>query len=462
MSAEHQPLPVSLDAERAVLGGVMLDPSQMAHADVVILEAEDFHSGKHQVLWRELQRRDREGLSLEMPAVVEDLAGTKLVDQVDGLAYVASLPDSVPTVEYVPTAARKVRDLATRRLMYRQGVSLMAAACDRNKTLDEVSDLASKASMLLSERDKRGEWSGYADIVDEVYDEIEQNAKLERLPQVGLPCGPLARLCVMERGDVWAVAARTRMGKTGFALGVAEHMARAGHGVAIVSLEMTKAKLVRRRVSRHTALPTQTLRRGRHADGGSLLASEWERIHEASSLLSELPIVIDDGGGLTPQDIRSRCYQAQRQLANRGTPLACVIVDHLGLVKTQGSSPYERATVAADEMQALAKRLNVLVIEVVQLSRGAEGRWPRIEDLRDSGKIEENARGIIQLYRPAEGRQGIEAERWQGYGVAIVSKQNDGETGHIWLDWLTVSGSWGDRELGATELPGTEIPGMAS
>lgn len=430
---ENRPLPQSPDSERTIIGCVMLDGSLMQSPEVAALEPGDFWSDKHAALWAILRDMDSRGRRIEMVTVVDEVVSRGEAHEVGGLSYITKLPDLVPSVEIAPHCARIVRSRATQRALIRAAVTLTERAYDSTLTMEELADVAAAPQKAIEGRTGVGAWADALALSTDVYQDIE--ARMGRNTRGGLPIGPEAGMCWLEAGQCWVLAGRPAMGKTGLALQWALSVARAGIGVGYYSLEMPKQTLTRRLVCEMAGVSATMAR------DGQIDARQLASIRDAADTLSGLPLHMDDTPGLSVQDLRARTSVLARNCDHAGTPLGLIVIDHVGHVRAKGEKRYEQATAVANGLLAAAKHMNVCILQLVQLNRQTANRAgyrPAMSDLRDTGAWEENARGIVLLHRPGyyDGKHPR-----AGYGEAIVAKQNDGETGSLWMPWE--AGAWG-------------------
>lgn len=446
-----KPLPQSLESERDLIGAVMLAPDVLDLAEVARLAPSDFMSEKHGRLWRLiLGMADRE-VGLSVVHVCNAVMDQGIAEQVGGIAYVASLPDAVPSIEIAGYHARRVAADAVRRRVIQQSTETIAAAYNSGLDIADLVTVAQRPVATLERGMGSGSWAAVRDVVEQVYIETEQRVA-NGGAEPGIWAGPISRLACFMRGDMWSWGGRTGMGKTAAVL-TAARLAAEGNphdpdtepvAVGIFSLEMGKLKLATRLAAGLAKIPVERIRTG------DLSRADLRDLRDAADHIGRLPIYIDETPGLTPQDIRARAHQLKVRAKADGHDLGIVVVDHLGLVKSKGHDLRERTTDAANEMLALAKRVDACVWQVVQLNRGPEHREnhrPKLSDIREAGQVEENSRGIIFVHREAYYSDNPHAHPMAGFGEWIIGKQNDGATGSMHMEWLGPSASWGSVEV---------------
>ena len=440
--------PADLQAEAHLLGALMLD----GRGDIIdevatILRPEDLFSDRHKALLRLMLARREAGRAVDLVVLVPAIIAAGMVEEVGGIAYVASLPDHAPVPEYAPALARSIRDHADRRAWAQRGIEL------REQALDPSTDptaLAGQVDRWAGQGADRGQEA--PTMVDLTCAVLERTEALHRrevasgLP--GLP-GTLARLLRLPRGQQTVMAARPAMGKSALATTVAVRAAEAGHGVAVFSLEMDAADVVSR-----MAAAAGRVNLGGMLEG-NLDAGQWDALHTTLERLSRLPIVIRDDREVTVETIRRQARQAKRKMAIQGVTLGLVIVDYVGLVQaTDGrESRQQQLAHVSRSLRAMAKDLDVHVILLSQLNRQCEQRAdkrPMLSDLREAGDLEQDADAVVLLYRDEVYTE--HHSRYPGLGEAIVAKNRHGATGTAFLRWDGPTVAWGDEVLDARRV----------
>jgi replicative DNA helicase len=437
MSGEAEsarPLPRSLEAERAVLGGLMLEPAKMSEVAEIVTE-EDFYPEGHQLIFKVMKEMSERGSPTEMVAVVDALSRSGRIDMVGGISYVSALPDNVPSTANIEYYARVVKERSLSRKLIASAREISSEAFGGQKELAELLDFAEKSIFDVTQLRQRADWARISQVVDGEIMRI-QDLSTRRGEVSGVSTGfvDLDRMLAgLHPSDLVVLAARPAMGKTALVLSIARRVAgdMAGqplHGVGIFSLEMSKGQLATRLLCSEARVDAGKVRTG-------FLSREhdWPRLTEAAERLYHLPIYIDDTPGVTPQEVRTRA----RRLKAQDPSLALIIVDYIGLM---GGDPKvsreQQVSMSSRALKGLAKELGVTVICLSQLNRGVENRNPKIPqlaDLRESGAIEQDADVILFIYRdeyynPDSPKKG-EAE-------IIIAKQRNGPTGSVDLAFL--------------------------
>jgi replicative DNA helicase len=381
------------DAERAVLGSILLDPNAVDIA-AGLLTPEDFSRQHYGRIFKcALGLRDS-GVTVEQIALLGELERQGVAQTPQQVGDVIGLINAVPSVVMVEDYARQVEELAVRRRLLaagRQVTALAQKAKDAQSALAQAQDTVSR----VAQRKGTTRFNGLENIMITFYDRLAAVSQGDG-PAVGIPTGftDLDRATGgLQRGDLFLLAARPSLGKTSLALSICLHAARQGHPSAIVSLEMGQQSLANRLVSMVATVDGSRLRNGWLKD------EEFQRVSKATGDLARLPIHIDDTAGLTAADMRWRVSQLQ---ARHGTEL--VVLDYLQLM--HGSGGKDGRTNEVGEIsracKAVARDLNVAFIAVSQLNRQVEqraGGRPMLSDLRDSGQLEQDADVVLFLHR---------------------------------------------------------------
>jgi len=392
--------PHSVEAEQAVLGGLMLDTAAWDQvADAV--RTEDFYRPDHRLVFEAIGALASESKPCDVVVVSQFLERNGRLEDAGGLAYLVRLANDTPTAANVRAYAEIVRERALLRRLISVGGDIAASVfAGEGQTARELVDRAERAVFEIAEQGARGREGAVAirtllpAVIDRI-DEWHNNPNALR----GLPSGfaDFDRITGgMRPGDLIIVAGRPSMGKTTLAVNMAEYVAvhpdfRAS--VAVFSMEMPSEQVITRMLSSIGHVPLASLRSGRISD------EDWVRITGATSQLSEARIFVDETAGLTPTELRARARRVKREHG-----LDLIVVDYLQLMQVPGTKE-NRATEIAEisrSLKALAKELSVPVIALSQLNRSVEQRQdkrPVMSDLRESGALEQDADMILLIYR---------------------------------------------------------------
>ncbi|GAA5346708.1 replicative DNA helicase [Planifilum fimeticola] len=420
--------PHNLEAEQAVLGAILMDP----HALTLVAERlrpDDFYRQGHQRLFQAMLNVAERGEPVDLVTVSEELQKTKQLEEVGGVSYLTELADSVPTSAHADHYARIVEEKAILRRLIRTATQIATSGYTGGDDVAEIIDDAERKILDISQRRIRKAFLPIRDILMDTYERIEQMHENQG-ELTGIPTGfpDLDRMTSgLQRSDLIILAARPSMGKTAFALNLAQNVAlHAGETVAIFNMEMPAIQLVQRMLSAEGNIDAQVFRTG------NLGEEDWEKLTMAIGTLAEVPIFIDDTPGLTVFDIRAKLRRLQ---AEHG--LGLVVIDYLQLIRGRGGeSRQQEISEISRSLKLLARELNVPVIALSQLSRAVEQRQdkrPMLSDLRESGSIEQDADIVAFLYR--DDYYDEESER-KNIMEVIIGKHRNGPVGKVELLFL--------------------------
>jgi replicative DNA helicase len=430
--------PHSLEAEQSVLGGLLLDN---AAADKIgdILSAEDFYNDAHRSLYGAMMTLIADNKPADVVTVAEALVSVKKLEYVGGMAYLGALVDNVPTAANIRRYAEIVRERAIlRRLIAAGGEIADTAYNPLGRSVREILDQAETRVFEIAEHGARGQ-QGFVELqplLTQVVERIEVLYKRDNPSDVtGVPTGfaDLDRMTSgFQEGDLIVIAGRPSMGKTAFALNIAEHIALSSKvklPVGLFSMEMGATQLAMRLIGSVGRLDQHKIRTGQ------LTSDDWERLSEALGRLSDAAIHVDETAALNALELRARARRLARQY---GGKLGAIVVDYLQLMQAvaQGENRATEISEISRSLKALAKELKVPVLALSQLNRSLEQRpnkRPIMSDLRESGAIEQDADVILFIYRDE-----VYNEDTPDKGVAeiIVAKQRNGPIGTIRLAFL--------------------------
>jgi len=422
--SDHLP-PQNLDAEEAILGGILLDPEAISRvADLIRPEA--FYISAHQEIYRAALALQSQGRPTDLMSLTAWLKDRQLLDKVGGQSKLVQLIDRTVSAVNIDQYASLVMDKYVRRKLIQAGNEISHLGHDATLALEDVLDRCEqKVFGVTQDRPQQG-LMATADILTHTFSDIESRSLGMVLP--GLSCGFYdldAMTQGFQRSDLVIVAGRPSMGKTSFTMNIARNIA-AYHKlpVAIFSLEMSKEQLVQRLLASEVRVESGRLRAGR------ISQQEWEPLGHAISTLSQLPIFIDDTPNISVTEMRSK---ARRLQAEQGGALGLVLLDYLQLMEGGGDNRVQELSKVTRSLKGLARELNVPVIALSQLSRSVESRTnkrPMMSDLRESGAIEQDADLIMMLYRD-EYYNPDTPDR--GIAEVIIVKHRNGPVGTVKL-----------------------------
>ena len=422
--------PHSIEAEESVLGGVLLDNGAIDRA-LEILTPDDFYREAHRKIMRAMIDLNQRGEPVDLVTLSEGLKTHGDLQDVGGAAYLAELAEKVPTAANVAYYARIVREKAIVRSLIHTATEIATAGYESRGDVDRFLDDAEHKIFEISERKVKPAFFRIRDIMVDSMKAIEQLYERKELV-TGIPTGfdDLDRITAgLQPADLIIVAGRPSMGKTAFALNLAEHAAlHAKVGVAVFSLEMAKEQLVLRLLCSEARVDQSKVRAGFAAD------RDFPKLAMAASRLSDAPIYIDDTPALSVLELRAKARRLKRE---RDSRLGLVLVDYLQLMRGPDriDSREQEISSISRSLKALAKELNLPVVALSQLNRQVETRAekrPIMADLRESGAIEQDADVIAFLYRPIVYDKNAEERAAE----VIIANQRNGPIGTVRLTFM--------------------------
>ncbi len=424
-------LPQNLDAERSVLGAILLDPSSLSFV-VPILGENDFFPDTHRRIFRAMMELFQRSAEIDILTLKEELDRAGTVDQAGGTAYLSALLDGVPEVANVEHYARIVKEKSTLRRLIRVGQQMVREGLAQEKNAEELLGESTGSIFDIAEDSVRGGFVPIAQVVKRNLELIEE-AQDRKGVLSGLPTGflDLDRMTSgLQTSDLIILAARPSVGKTSFALNIAQHIAfREGRSVGFFSLEMSKEQLGFRVLCSEADVDAKKVRDG-YASKEAMV-----RLVTAQSKIAGANFFLDDGAGLSVPEMRAKGQRLKRE---KGLDL--IVVDYLQLMGGHGrfDNRTQEVSQISRGLKLLAKELQVPILALSQLSRSPESRKgdqrkPQLSDLRDSGSIEQDADVVVFLYR--EELYERDTER-KGIADVIIAKQRNGPTGDFSLVFL--------------------------
>ncbi|MEK5040643.1 replicative DNA helicase [Sporosarcina sp. FSL K6-3457] len=419
--------PHNNEAEQSVIGAIFLEPQALITA-AELLMPEDFYRMAHTKIFETMINLSDKGQAIDVVTVTEELSAKKELEDVGGISYLMEIANSVPTAANIVHYARIVEEKALLRRLIRVATSIVEDGYAREDEVEALLSEAEKKMMEVSNRKNAGDFRHIKDVLVETYDNIEL-LHTRQGDVTGIPTGftDLDKMTAgFQRNDLIILAARPSVGKTAFALNVAQNVAtKTDENVAIFSLEMGAEQLVMRMLCAEGNIDAQVMRTG------ALEAEDWRKLTMAMGSLSNAGIFIDDSSGIRVNEIRSKCRRLQQEHG-----LGMIIIDYLQLISGSGRAGENRQQEVSEisrSLKGLARELKVPVIALSQLSRGVEQRQdkrPMMSDLRESGSIEQDADIVSFLYR--EDYYDKETEN-QNIIEIIIAKQRNGPTGTVSL-----------------------------
>lgn len=422
--------PHNIEAEQAVIGAIFLEPEAFSTASE-LLRPDDFYRAGHQRIFQAMTTLSDRGEPIDLVTVTTLLSSDQVLDEVGGVSYLTDLASSVPTAANISYYSKIVEEKALLRRLIRTATDIVTTSFEKEGDVDGALNEAEKNILEVSGRTNAGSFKEIKDVLIEVYDNIEQLHQNSGAV-TGVPTGyrDLDKITSgFQRNDLIIIAARPSVGKTAFALNIAQNVAtKTDESVAIFSLEMGADQLVSRMLCAEGNIDSQRLRTG------NLESDDWGKLTMAMGSLSNAGIFIDDSPGIRVSEIRSKCRRLKQEHG-----LGMIIIDYLQLIQGSGNSQENRQQEVSEisrSLKGLARELEVPLIALSQLSRGVEQRQdkrPMMSDLRESGSIEQDADIVGFLYR--DDYYDTESEQ-QNIIEIIISKQRNGPTGTVELAFV--------------------------
>jgi replicative DNA helicase len=428
--------PHNLEAERAVLGALLLDPSRVPEA-AEALKAEDFFSPRHGALYETVLALADRSAPIDFVTVGEALAANGSFQKVGGRAYLIEVASQVTSAAHLGHHQRIVSETAALRRLIGEATSILTDAFATRPDGESVQRLIEEAESRIYKVARQRNTQGadpIASAIEEAFKRIDSSSHRRGL--TGLPTGFVdldELLCGLNAGELIILAARPSMGKTAFALNIVEHAA--GHPpewmerpptVLLFSMEMGKQSIVSRMMCARARVDAHNLRTGK------IPPDDYSALAQAAGELSGMKVFIDDSPGLTPMAVRSRARRIKQK-----HELDLVVVDYLQLMShPKAESRQQEISNISRSLKELARELEVPVIALSQLSRAVESRddkRPQLSDLRESGSIEQDADVVLLLFRPEYYNQ---TDENRGLAEIICAKQRNGPTGNVRLQFF--------------------------
>jgi replicative DNA helicase len=435
-SLDRGGLPASIDAERSILGSILLD-NFLYNQAAETLKADDFALDSHRRIYSRMMELAEHSKPIDIVTLAEELARRKEVEAVGGVAYISSLTDGLPRRPNIEHYVKIVRDKAMLRALIHTASTAIARASEQAESADEILDTTEAAIFSLADdRVQRG-FVGITEIVKESFGSIDQlYERGQRITGLATHYERLDELTSgLQPSDLVIIAARPSMGKTAFAINIAENAAvRDGKTVGVFSLEMSRESLLLRLLCSQAMVDSHKLRTG------FLGRDDHQKLVDALGRLGEAPIFIDDTPGISLHEMRAKA----RRLKAAQNGLDMLVVDYLQLMAATpiGGKRFENRTQEVSAisrgLKGLAKELRCPVVALSQLSRAPESRGgdhrPQLADLRESGSIEQDADVVMFIFREeVYNRDNPELE---GLAEIIVAKQRNGPTDTVKLAFI--------------------------
>ena len=428
--------PQDIEAEQAVLGAIFLDAEALVEA-MAQIEPQDFYRRAHQIIFRSMIALNDRNENIDIITLKSQIESENTLEDVGGISYLTELSQVTPTASGVAHYAKIVKDKSTLRELIQAATKIVKEGYSQEGSVEEIVEAAEKGILNVSEKRNSTGFQAIADVLNSTMEHIDRLSQ-QNEDITGLPTG-YPELDKMTAGlqpeELIILAARPAVGKTAFALNIAQNIGtRTDRSVAIFSLEMGAESLVNRMLCAEGTIEAGHLRTGQ------LTEQEWHNLIMAMGSLSNTSIFIDDTPGIKVSEIRARC----RRLAQEKGNLGLILIDYLQLIEGSGrESRQQEVSEISRQLKKLAKELKVPVIALSQLSRSVEQRQdkrPVLSDIRESGSIEQDADIVAFLYREDYyQRQGTEEDKNEEEQAVndvievIIEKNRSGARGTVEL-----------------------------
>ena len=440
MAENMNVLPHDLLAEQAVLGSIFLDPDKI-HIASEYLTKDSFFKLSHGMLFNIMQELSDRGDPIDPVSVKSALDSIGQFEQVGGMAFLESLINVVPTSAHIEHYSKVVAEKSMARKVIEDLSQSISSVYDGQKDLNEILSQTEQNLSTISNEQKKG-FRTIINVIDSTqYILDERSHKVGDVTGISTGFTDFDRITTgLHEDNLIIIAARPAMGKTAFALNIAQNVAKnSDKAVAIFSLEMGAESLVERMLSAEGLIPSY------HVRTGNLSESEWRRMISAQERLARGKIFIDDTAGIRISEIRSKA----KRLAQENGGLGLIVIDYLQLIEGRGrENRQQEVSEISRQLKIIAKELKVPVIALSQLSRGVDQRndkRPILSDLRESGSIEQDADIVAFLYREAYYKRD-EQEEPDNVTELILEKNRHGSLGTVQLYFLKEYAKFANKE----------------
>ena len=422
--------PHDTEAEQAILGSMLVDKDAVISA-IEILKEEAFYREDNRAIFAAIVSLYAKSEPIDIVTVKNELVSQGTFERVGGLEYLAELPERVPTTANVEKYVKIVDEKAALRNLIHTSNELISLGYDESESVDSIMDMAEKKVFDLAQKKNVKGYTSIKDVLAESLEKIEELYN-QKGTVTGISTGftDLDNITAgLHNSDLIIVAARPAMGKSAFAINLATNAAvKSNVPVAIFNLEMSKEQVGNRILCSEAMIDSNKIRTGQLGD------EDWVKLANTIGTLSEAPIYIDDTPGISIMEIRAKCRKLKLE-----KNIGLVVIDYLQLIQGTGgknSSREQEISEISRSLKIIAKELDIPVIALSQLSRGAEKRddkRPMLSDLRESGAIEQDADIVMFLYR--DDYYNKESEK-RNIAEVIIAKHRGGSTGVVDLAWM--------------------------
>ena len=418
------------EAEEAVIGSMLTDKDAVISA-IEVLKPDDFYRNDNKTIYEAIMNVYAKGEPIDIITIKDELTSMEKLESVGGLEYLASLPDKVPTTANAEKYVKIVEEKSLLRGLIKTANDLLEMGYAQTEEIDQIMDSAEKKIFDIMQRKSQKGYSSIKDILVDSFSELQElyNNK-QHITGVATGFPDLDnKTAGLHKSELILIAARPAMGKTAFALNIATNAAlKANTPVVVFSLEMSKEQCANR------ILCAQAMVDSSNVGKGDITDDDWSKLAVASGELSESAgIYIDDTPGITVAEIRAKCRKLKLE-----KNIGLIIIDYLQLISGSGKATSREQEIAeiSRSLKILAKEIDVPVIALSQLSRAPEARQdhrPMLQDLRESGSIEQDADVVMFIYRDDYYNQQAENTN---IAEIIIAKNRSGPTGTVELLWM--------------------------
>ena len=433
-------MPESLEAEAAVLGSMILDPECIGQV-VQQITASAFYRIEHQMIFDAIVSQwEKKNEKFDLLLLRDELKNRKQLEEIGGAEYLVKIAEAVPSAANVEQYLQIVKDKQMMRELIAAAGEVLTEAFEDIGNAAERLDRAEQKIFNVTQKKVTGSAVSIKELLTEAFEAIDRR---EGHHVTGLPTG-FAEIddltCGLQNGEMIVIAGRPSMGKTSFAMNIAEHIGADNNiPIAFFSLEMSRQQLAERMLCSRALMDSQIVRKGMISD------SQYQELVHAASELSEKPIYVDDTPGITPLELRGK---ARRLRSRYG--IKCVFIDYLQLMSMGGrvESRQQEVSEISRYLKALARELEIPVVVLSQLNRspeGREGHRPKMSDLRESGSIEQDADVVALLHREDYYHRGEPDYQETNSAEIIIAKQRNGPTDTLELNFNGMYTRFGNK-----------------
>jgi len=413
----------------AVLGSMLMDEDAISVATELI-DKDSFYKDTHRKIFEAIRDLYNANKAVDIITLSDELKRNLTLDEIGGASFLTALVNSVPTAANINHYVSIVKEKYILRTLINSATKIVSICYESEGNVDEVVDSAEKFIFEVSDRKSQGSYLALKEIIKDSIENIDRLYQ-KKAHVTGIPSGYIdfdSKTSGLQESDLIVIAGRPSMGKSAFALGIAEYAGVVEKiPIAFFSLEMSKEQLVQRMLCSHARVDAHKVRTG------YLSPSDWPRLTAAAGKLSEAPIFIDDSPAISVMELRAK---ARRLKAHQDIKL--IILDYMQLMRGSGREENRQQEISdiSRSLKSLARELNVPIVAISQLSRAVESRTdhrPQLSDLRESGAIEQDADVVVlilreEYYKPSPDNEGI--------AEVIIAKQRNGPVGSMKLSFI--------------------------